>query len=186
MPKPLLLLFAVLFPLPVLAADLGAPKLSPPLSTARFFDPDRLLTSGGVRFSGNTNLTLEPELGLGYRAQERELPGVNSESIHKVHARAGWRLSFPDLLYLSAAAKLPVFTYEATGRSLNLEPSSRQSYDFGRPFKDSLSWTGEFGIHLSRQADLTLFYDRDFTFAPFPGQPQQEQRLGTRFIWRFK
>src|SRR4051794_22570369 len=105
----------VLYATPLLAASLGTPSLSPPLSTTRFFDPDRLLTTGGLKYAAASELTLEPELGLGYRTVEREIQG-GEESTHRVHAQAGWRLSLADTLYFSAAAKLPVLSFESIGR----------------------------------------------------------------------
>ncbi|WP_215907863.1 hypothetical protein [Geomesophilobacter sediminis] len=168
------------------AADLGVPKLSPPLSQSRFFDADRFLTTGGVRYSAGGDLTLEPELGVGYRALERDLPGAVAESIHNVHAQAGWRISLPETLYLSAAAKLPVFSYESTGHSIGQDITSRQSYDFSRSLRGGLSWSGEMGIHLSPRADLTLYYDQSPTGGTLPRMYQLEERIGTRIIWRFK
>ena len=60
---------------PLLAAGLVTPDLSAPLPTARFFDPDRFLTNGGVRFSAASDLTLQPEWGVSYRELERDIPG---------------------------------------------------------------------------------------------------------------
>jgi hypothetical protein len=67
------------------AADLGAPKLSAPLAASRLFDPERFLTTGGVKYEASQELTLEPELGFGYRAMERDQPGGVIDS-HTVHA----------------------------------------------------------------------------------------------------
>jgi len=172
---------------PLLAAGLVTPDLSAPLSTTRFFDPDRFLTNGGVRFSAASDLTLQPEWGIGYRELEREIPGgVIEESTHLVHALAGWRLSLADTLYLSAAAKLPVVTFESADRYTGQEVGTRYSYDFARPFRNPLTWTGELGIHLSSWTDLTLYYDQSSSSEWLSGAPKQEERIGTRFIMRFE
>jgi hypothetical protein len=171
---------------PLYAGGLGTPRLSAPLDAARFFDPDRYLTTGGVKYYAASDLTLEPELGVGYRAQERGLPGGAEESIHRVHAQAGWRISLADTLYLSAAAKLPVYSYQSSGSYWGQDLGSRQGYDLIRSLRGVPSWTGEVGMHLAGQADLTLYYDQGVIAAGVPGVGQQEERVGTRIIWRFK
>ena len=170
-----------------LAAGLGAPNLSPPLAASnRFFDTDRFLTTGGVSYSAASDLTLEPEWGVGYRAQQRDLPAGAEESIHRVHAQAGWRLSLADTLYLSAAAKLPVYSYQSSGSYGGQNLGSRQGYDLIRSFRGAPSWTGEVGLHLTGRTDLTLYYDQALAPGGVPGMNQQEERVGTRIIWRFK
>jgi hypothetical protein len=171
---------------PLFAAGLGTPNLSAPLATARFFDPDRFLTTGGVRYSAASDLTLEPELGVGYRALERDLPGMAEELIHRVHAQAGWRLSLADTLYVSAAAKLPVYSYQRSGSYGGQNLGSRQGYDLVHSFRGAPTWTGEMGVHLTSRADLTLYYDQGLAPGGVPGFVQQEERVGTRIIWRFK
>ncbi|GFO69549.1 hypothetical protein GMLC_31280 [Geomonas limicola] len=173
-------------PLPLFAAGLDTPVLSAPLATARFFDPERLLTTAGVKYQPAGTLTLEPELGLGYRALERDLQGGAAEEIHKVHALAGWRLSLADTLYLSAAAKLPVYSYQRSGSYSGQSLGSRQDYDLVRSLRETPAWTGEMGVHLGRRADLTLYYDQGLVPGTVTGLHQQEERIGTRFIWHFE
>lgn len=176
----------VLSATPLLAAGLGTPSLSAPLAGTGFFDPDPLLTNSGLKYSAAGDLTLEPEWGLGYRAVEREVPGGIEESTHKVHAQAGWRLSLAETLYLSAAAKLPVYTFESAGRSTGEVLGTRQGYDFARPFGNALCWTGEIGVRLSPAADLTLHYDQSPVSGWLSGGGRQEERIGTRIIWKFR
>lgn len=182
---PVAVLLLIVVAAPLCGADLGAPRLSPPLEQTRFFDPDRFLTTAGLSYSSST-VKLEPELGVGYRALERDLPGGFAESIHHVHAQAGGRVSLPQSVYLSAAAKLPVFSYESTGRSLGPDPFARQAYDIGHSLRNGLTWTGELGIHLSTRADLTLYYDQSMIGGTLPRMNQQEDRIGTRIILHFK
>ena len=181
-------MFLLLSASPLLAAGLGTPSLSAPfaetLATSRFFDPDRLLTTGGVKYSAADDLTLEPEWGLGYSAVGREFSGLIEQTTHRVHAQAGWRLSLADTLYLSAAAKLPVVTVESAGRFTGQEVGTR--YDFARPFQNTPAWTGEVGVHLSSGADLTLYYDQGPLSDWFSGGRQQEERIGTRINLRFR
>jgi hypothetical protein len=187
MTKLLATLALLLLPVaPLLAAGLGTPNLSPPIATARFFDPDRYLTTGGLRYGEASDLSLEPELGLGYRILERDLPGGAEESIHRVHAQAGWRLSLANTLYLSAAAKLPVYSYQSSGSYWGQDMGSRQGYDLVHSLRSGPAWTGEVGLRLTGSAALTLYYDQGQVPGGLPGAAQQEERLGTRLIWRFK
>jgi hypothetical protein len=171
---------------PLFAADLGTPNLSAPLATARFLETDRFLTTVGVRYSAAEDLTLEPELGVGYRELQRDLPGGAEESTHRVHAQAGWRLSLADTLYVSAAAKLPVYSYQSSGSYWGQDLGSRQGYDLVHALKGAPSWTGEFGLHLTGRTDLTLYYDQGLAPGAMPGASRQEERVGTQIIWRFK
>jgi hypothetical protein len=171
------------------AADLGTPRLSESLSTRKFFDPDRLLTTGGVKYEGVEGFTIEPLVGVGYTAREREIRGGLDEAIHKVHAQAGGKIDLAKTLYLSAAAKIPVYTYgltdSRTGFGAPQGAQSRHEYDFTRLSPSTLSWTGEMGIHLGLGADLTIYYDQDLLKGYQPGLTQEE-RFGTRIIFRFK
>ena len=171
---------------PLGAADLGAPDLSAPLALPRLFDPDLFLTTAGVKYSASRQLTLEPELGVGHRAVQRDLGGGVEESSHRVHAQAGGRLSLAETVYLSAAAKLPVYTFEKAGSFSGQDVGSRQGYDLARSLKNPLAWTGEVGVHLSSWADLTLYYDQSSVPGWLTAGPQQEELIGTRLIWRFK
>lgn len=170
---------------PLCAATLGTPTLSPPLATPRFFDPDRFLTSGGLKYHTTTSLTVEPEVGVGYRESEREFAGGIEESIHRVHAQAGWRVALSDTMYLSAAAKLPLLTVEKAGLSTGQDIGSRQNYDFTRSFRKSPSWTGEVGLHVTSWSDLMLYYDQSPVSGWLSGGPHQEERIGTRIIFKF-
>lgn len=183
------------FAVPLQAAGFGTPldtpQLSEPLATAHFFDTDRFLTNAGVRYSATTDLTLEPELGIGYRGTDQELHGGFGQSTHRLHARAGWRLTIAESLYFSAAAKLPMLTVESVGlyggEELGTRPvDAHQGYDLMNPSRSPLRWTGELGIRLSPQTGLTLYYDQSpLTGWSYSGM-HQEERIGTRFIIRFK
>lgn len=168
------------------ATGLGTPALSEPITTTKFFDPDRLLTTGGVKYRAAEQLSLEPELGLGYRATDRDLLGGINTASHHLHAQAGWRVSVADTLYLSAAAKFPMLTIETAERVNGQDLGTREGYDFARPFRNSLNWTGEMGIHLSTWSDLTLYFDQSPVANWLAGGRLLEERVGTRFIIRFK
>ncbi|HBA89658.1 MAG TPA: hypothetical protein DCZ75_17220 [Geobacter sp.] len=174
------------------AAAFDTPKLSEPLATARFFDPDRFLTTAGVKYFPAQDLTLEPELGVSYRGRDWELHRGIEQSTHRLQAQAGGRLSVADTVYLSAAARFPMVTVESVGEyggeELGIRPQrrARNAYDFNTPSKNLMSWSAEFGLRLSRYTDLTLYYDQTPSTGWSTGSLQQEERVGTRFIFRFK
>jgi hypothetical protein len=178
---------------PAMAADLGTPQLSEPLGARNFFDPERLLTTGGVKYEAVRSFSLEPEVGVGHEKREQEITGGYEEVVHKVHARAGGKLSLTNVLYFSAAAKLPVYTYELANRRLGSDlsfqaPLSRQDYDLVRRPGMNMGWSSEAGFRLGGGTELTIFYDQ----TPFAGvqggsRPDStEERFGTRFILHFR
>ena len=171
---------------PLFAAELPGTLQPPPLSAPPLSPPGRLVTTGGAKFSAGQGVTLEPEWGLGYRSWEREFAGGLEEATHRVHAEAGGRLALAETLYLSAAAKLPVYTFEKTGSYGGQDLGSRQGYDFAHPLRAPLTFTGEFGLRLSSRTDLQLYYDQSSVGGWSNAGPQQEERIGTRLIWRFK
>lgn len=170
---------------PLQAAGLTTPSLSPPISTLSYFDADRLVTTGGMKYATGSDLTLEPEWGLGYRFSERGFSGVE-ESVHRIHAQAGWRLSIAENWYLSAAAKLSVLTIENAENLAGQDLGTRHGLDFMRSFRTLPTWTSEVGIHLGSRTDLMLYYDQSPLSGWVSGGPQQEERLGTRLIFKFK
>jgi hypothetical protein len=102
-------------------------------------------------------------------------------------------LNLPGMLYFSAAAKIPVYTYEMTGRRSAGDESfqytsGRQSYDLFSRSREGLSWTGEVGIHLGLGTDLNIFYDQTPFSGPLGGSRsgQMEEKFGTRLIFHFR
>ena len=175
------------------AADLGTPGLSDSIEKSWLTGQDRLVTSGGVKYGAGTGVTLEPLVGLGYGMRHLEQEGVGGEALlYKVHARAGGTMNLLDSAYVSAAAKLPVYSYE-TGdvRAAGPPPSSagsRQDYDILKMQGKNLNWTGEVGMHLGLGADLSLYYDQNQFSSPAAGanSSRTDERFGTRIIIRFK
>lgn len=176
------------------AADLGTPRLSAELPERKLFDADQFLSAGKVTLGATQTFSLTPEVGLGYFSLGRELKGGIAESLHQVHARAAGRIDLFDLLYLSGAAKLPVYTYDVQDRRLagistSSQPLTREQYDLLQSPGGKLSWSSELGVRLGPRLDLNLFYDQNLlSTLPAGGGvlQQQEERFGTRFIFRFK
>ena len=156
------------------------------------FEPDRLLLTGGVGFRAGQDVMLTPEFGIGHSTQEFELGKGYENVLHRVHARAGGTLHLSDSFYLSAATKIPIFNYEFTDQRTSggapiFTGSSRHDYELFRLPSSPLSWSGEMGVKLGRRLDLNLFYDQNLLKRQFlSGGTQQEEVIGTRFIFRFK
>lgn len=175
------------------AADLGTPRLSDDF-TRSYFNPDRFLTGGGIKYEPAQNFTLEPQVGFGYGSWEREAGSGYDEVIHKIHAQAGGKVDLSGMVFISAAAKVPVYTYQLTGHSGSgvfsfQPPATRHDYDLIRHPGGNLAWTGEMGVHLGLGADLNLFYDMTPFAAGTTGMNsvgQSEERVGTRIIFHFR
>ena len=178
---------------PLFATDLGTPRLSDSPATYKFFDPDRLLTTGGVKYEASPSFSLEPEVGLGYERLGKELGSGYDEVVHKVLARAGGRLNLASTIYFSASAKLPVYTYQLEDRRIGgdlsfMAPVTHNDYDLLRRPGGNLGWSSEAGIRLGGQTELNIFYDQTPFTGFVGGSPygQTEERFGTRFMFHFK
>lgn len=186
----LILITVLCTALPAAAADLGTPKLSDAVSKHNLLDADRYLLSLDVKYQLVPGYTLEPQFGVGYAAREREAGVGLDESLYKVHAQAGGKVDLAKGFYLSAAAKLPVYTYGQTDMRSGLfsaqNPISRHGYDFSHLSASNLLWTGELGVHLGLGADLTIYYDQNVFDHYQAGRPESDDRIGTRIIFRFK
>ena len=171
------------------AADLGAPTLSPSLPVRDYFDTGKMLKAG-VRLEQNANVVIEPQLGLGHARREREIRTGYDDVTHTIHARAGGQVHLFRVLSLSASAKLPVYSVESSDQWIAGSSSQsvvrRYGYEIMRP-AGNLSWTGEMGFNLSGHVDLKVFYDQNrFDMYPRNGETHQEDRFGTRLIFRFR
>jgi hypothetical protein len=173
-------------------ADLGTPQLSDSIAAQKYFDQNRFLSTGGLKYEAIPSFTLEPQVGVGYEKLEVETGSGFAEVFHKIHAQAGGRLDLPGMLYFSAAAKLPVYTYEMIGHRSGGDDSfqytiGRQNYDLFRHLGETFSWTGEVGIRLGLGTDFGIFYDQTPFSGSLGGSPssQMEEKFGTRFIFHF-
>jgi hypothetical protein len=173
-------------------ADLGTPRLSDSIAEQDFFDPARFVTSGGLKYKAPQLFTLEPQVGVGYDRFKTDAGSGFAEISHKFHAEGGGRVDFSNLLYLSVAAKIPLYTYETTGdRPFGSVPlhdtTGNGSYDLLTLSPERLSWRGEAGIRLGGGAELNIFFDQTPLGTPLGGSlpERMEERFGTRFIFRF-
>lgn len=185
----LLQVVSLVFSLPASAADLGVPALSPPLPERDYFRIENVLNAE-VRLEQNPDVIIEPQLGLGHARREREVRTGYDDVAHTIHARAGGRIQLFRTISLSASAKVPVYTVESSAKwiagSSSSSGATRYDYAILHPVQ-TLSWAGEMGIHLGGRVDLNLFYDRTrLDIYPAAGESAQENRFGTRLIFRFR
>lgn len=158
----------------------------------RKLEPDRFLTTGGLKVTPGTDVTMEPEFGVSHVRLERELVSGYDDITHKVHAQAGGKVKLSDNFYLGLATKLPIYNYGSTGgRSPGgvATPStqSHHEYEILRLSPNSITWTGEAGVRLGQRFDLNLYYDKNLFKGPAQkGLVSDEEVIGTRFIFRFK
>ena len=157
--------------------------------TERFFDPSRLLTSGGLLYRPSISFSLEPMIGLDYRKRLEEVGGGMALSTHKLHAEAGGTMKLFERFSLSTAAKIPVTTLFRTG-NLSGHPGQDSDWRISSDLKQpgsKLGWRSEVGVKLAPQLDLNLFFDQTLLGrTPAKGGEPPEESFGTRFIIRFK
>ncbi|WP_243372545.1 hypothetical protein [Geotalea sp. SG265] len=181
---------AMLATSPAAALDLGASKLSESLVVRKFFDLDRYLLAVTEKYRVQQDYSLQPQVGLGYVARERESGVGFDQSLHKIQAHAGGRLDLDRRFYFSAAAKLPIYTYGLTDTRLGLfssqMPTAVHRYDFTHLSSSNLLWTGEVGVRLGLGAEMTIYYDQNAFDFYQSGRSLSEERFGTRIIFRFK
>jgi hypothetical protein len=187
----LMVALQLVLPLSAGAADLGGVSLDGGRPQKNPLDTTRYLSSVGTVGLAET-FTLTPLFGVGYFSRGREPRTGMDESLHSINAQAGGRFDLLDLLYFSATAKMPVYSYDVTDRRVasilsSQERTARHQYDLFHLPGDGLTWSGEFGLKLGPRVDLNLFYDQSwFNQAPAAATPgQSEEKFGTRFILHF-
>jgi hypothetical protein len=155
-------------------------------------EPDKLLTTGGVKVQSGDDITVEPEFGVSHTVHERTLGSGLEDKTHKVHAQAGANIKLSDRFFLGFATKLPVYNYGATekqsidGTTTSSSPG-RHEYEILHLSPNNLTWTGEMGLRLGQFIDLNLYYDQNIIKEPLqPGVKSEEEVIGTKFIFRFK
>jgi hypothetical protein len=159
---------------------------------SRKLEPDRFLTTGGIKVKSGVDVTVEPEFGVSHVVHQREIGSGHDDITHKVHAQAGGKLKLSELFYLGFATKLPIYNYGATeghtpGGSATPSAPGRHDYEILRLSPNNLTWTGEMGLHLGQLLDLNLYYDQNILKGPLQtGVKSDEEVIGTRFILRFK
>lgn len=180
--------------MPAVAAEEENGPLSeaPPTTFIRKLEPNRFLTSGGMKVTSGGDMAVEPEFGVSHVVHKREVGVSREDTTHKVHAEAGGRVRLSDRFQLGFATKLPLYNYGATegitpGGSTAPGAAQRHEYEIFRLSPENLTWTGEMRFRLGQSMDLNLYYDQNILRGPYqPGVKSEEEVFGTRFILRFE
>ncbi len=147
------------------------------------------LSSGGISFHASDEVILEPLLGLGHDMQHRDLSFFAKESAHSITAQAGGRVSILEGMYLSAALKYPLYSFQKS----SIVPSGsaaaateRGGVEILNPSGSNLTWSGEVGTDFGKGFRSFFYYDKVTT--PLTGgvAGRTEDRLGIRFQLNFK
>lgn len=171
-------------------ADLGQNQLTGG-TAVRKLEPDKMLTSGGIKGVTEGDLSVQPEFGVSHTVHQREVAPSHDGITDKIHAQAGGRVKFSDMFYLGFATKIPIYNYGKTeartpGGSTT-STSSKHEYEILRMSPNNLKLTGEVGVKLGPLVDINMYYDQNTLTSPTqPGTSSDEQVIGTKFIFRFK
>ena len=149
----------------------------------------KYVSSWGLAYHTADTVLIEPLLGVGHEVQYRTISLFAGESGHTITAQAGGRISILAGMYLSAAVKYPLYSFQSAGTSLegtSSASSGRGSVDIFNPNSSNLTWTGEVGTTLGKGINSYLYYDKVTT--PFMGSTtgRSEDRIGIRFQFNFK
>ena len=147
------------------------------------------LSSGGVNFHPSEDVTLEPLLGLGHDMQHRDLSLFAKESAHSITAQAGGRISIMEGMYLSAALKYPLYSFQTSSTVPSgsaAASTGRGGMDILNPTGSNLTWSGEVGTHFGTGFRSFFYYDKVTTPLTGGTSGRTEDRMGIRFQLNFK
>ncbi len=146
------------------------------------------LSSGGLAFHATEELKLEPLLGVGHDMQHRDLSLFAKESAHSITAQAGGRISILEGMYLSAALKYPLYSYQSSSTvpSGSAAATGRGGLELLSPTGSNLTWSGEVGSDFGKGFRSYFYYDKVTTPLTGGATGRTEERLGIRFQLNFK
>ena len=149
----------------------------------------QFISSGGLAYHAADTVTLEPLIGLGHEVQHRNISLYGGESAHSITAQAGGRISILEGMYLSAAVKYPLYSYQSAGiapAGTVSASSGRSSIDIFNPTGGNLTWTGEVGTSFGKGLRSYFYYDKVTTPLMGGATGHSEDRIGIRFQINFK
>ncbi len=148
------------------------------------------LSSGGLSYHATEEVMLEPLLGVGYDMRHRDLSLFAKESAHSITAQAGGRISILEGVYLSAAVKYPLYSFQNSSTvpsGAGVATTERGGMDIFNPTGNNLTWTGEVGTALGKDFRSFFYYDKITTPLMGGATPgRTEDRFGVRFQLHFK
>jgi hypothetical protein len=165
------------------------PTLIEKTTAEEVLNRQRYLSSGGLTYHAADTVMIEPLLGVGHDVRHRDISLYAEESAHSITAQAGGRISILEGMYVSAALKYPLYSFQSAGTAPSGTASSssgRGAVDLLNPTGSNLTWTGEVGTALGKRFRSYLYYDK-VTTPLMGGTPgHSEDRIGVRFQFNFK
>lgn len=171
--------------------DLGVPRLTPNLPADMLGQPQQAMTSGGVECGPGKEVCVSPLVGVDHRKRETT-DSATSLIHHDFNVRAGWRLSLFDALQVSTSAKLPLVSAEQrqgvmAGDQRSGATTKIKTAEQPLTSVSGVTWGSDVLLKINNRFNLNLFYDYSKGAAGTPqGQPDKDERFGTRLEYKFK
>jgi hypothetical protein len=146
-------------------------------------------SSGGLAYTAADAVKIEPLLGVGHDVRHRNISLFAEESAHSITAQAGGRLSILEGVYVSAAVKYPLYSFQNSSTVPAGTPSASSGHgglDILNPTGRNLTWTGEVGTALGKGISSYFYYDKITTPLMGVTSGHSEDRFGVRFQLNFK
>jgi hypothetical protein len=150
---------------------------------------EQYVSSGGLAYHVADTVMIEPLLGVGHDVRHRDISLYAEESVHSITAQAGGRISILEGMYVSAALKYPLYSFQSAGTTPTgtaSASSGRGGADILNPTGSYLTWTGEVGTDLGKSVRSYLYYDKVTTPLMGGTTGRSEDRIGIRFQFNFK
>ena len=144
-------------------------------------------SSGGLAYHAADEIKIEPLLGVGHDVRHRDISLFAEESAHSIKAQLGGRISVLEGIYVSAAVKYPLYSFQSSSTvPTGAASAGRGGLDILNPSGSNLTWTGEVGTAIGKNFRSFFYYDK-ITTPLMGGTPgRSEDRIGVRFQFNFK
>ena len=174
---------------PVRGDEPVKPTLLEQTNAEEVLKSQQYISSGGLAYHAADTVTIEPLLGVSHEVRLRNISLFGGESARSITAQAGGRISILEGIYVSAAVKYPLYSFQSAGTApagTASASSGRGTVDILNPTSSNLTWTGEVGTALGKGLRSYLYYDKVTTplMGVTPGR--SEDRIGVRFQFDFK
>ena len=165
------------------------PTLLEKTTAEEILNRQQYLSTVGLTYHAADTVTVEPLLGVGHEVRHRNITLTAEESAHSITAQAGGRISILEGMYVSAAVKYPLYSFQNSGTvpaGTSSTSSGRGTMDILNPTSSNLTWTGEVGTALGKGFRSYLYYDKITTPLMGVTSGRSEDRIGVRFQFNFK
>lgn len=147
-------------------------------------DRRQYLATGGLALQAADEVTLEPLFGVGHDLISRGALSTSRETHHSFTAQAGGRISILKGMYVSAAVKYPVYSFQDAGPAT----AGRVAAPGSGPelLNNPLTWTGEVGTTIGTGFRSYLYYDNVAVPVQGGAPGPAEDRIGIGIQYNFK